>query len=80
MTNRLTFKADLIAKKIVLILIKIYQTILSPLLGNNCRFYPSCSNYAVRAIEKYGFFIGFKKSFVRILKCHPFHCGGKDMP
>jgi putative membrane protein insertion efficiency factor len=51
---------------------------LPPFLGRNCRFYPSCSQYAIDAIEKYGIFKGLFKSIIRILKCNPFHPGGYD--
>ena len=64
--------------KLALLLIKGYQSFLSPLLGKNCRFEPTCSCYAHEAIEKYGFFKGAFLSIIRILKCHPFHPGGYD--
>ncbi len=65
-------------KKLVLGLIKIYQLILSPLLGSNCRFHPTCSAYAAEAIEKHGVIKGGYLSLRRIVKCHPFHDGGFD--
>ena len=65
-------------KKFIIFNIKLYQKILSPYLGKNCRFYPTCSQYAVDAIEKYGIIKGSIKSIIRILKCHPFHPGGYD--
>ena len=65
-------------KKILILNIKLYQKILSPYLGRNCRFYPTCSQYAINAIEKYGIIKGVFKSIIRILKCHPFHPGGYD--
>ncbi len=65
-------------KSISLGLIKLYQTFLSPVLGNNCRFYPSCSNYAHDAIKSHGNLKGIWLSFKRIMKCHPFHKGGID--
>lgn len=65
-------------KKISIILINFYQKIISPLLGNHCRFYPSCSEYTKQAIEKYGFFKGSFKGFLRILRCNPFNQGGYD--
>ena len=58
--------------------IKIYQTIISPLLGPSCRFTPTCSQYAVEAIQKYGPFKGSWLSFKRILKCHPWGGSGYD--
>jgi len=58
--------------------IKIYQLIISPLFPSSCRFYPSCSEYTLQSIEKFGFFKGAWKSFLRLAKCHPFHSGGYD--
>ena len=59
-------------------IIKIYKFFISPLLGDNCRFYPSCSSYSIEAFEKHGVFIGFYLTLRRLLKCHPFHKGGID--
>ncbi len=67
-------------KKIIILTLKFYQKFFSPLFGRNCRFYPSCSEYACLAIEKYGVFVGLYKSFLRIIKCHPFNPGGVDFP
>ena len=58
--------------------IKIYQLIISPLFPSSCRFYPSCSEYTLQSIEKFGFFKGARKGFLRLAKCHPFHSGGYD--
>lgn len=55
-----------------------YQLLISPMLGTRCRFHPSCSCYAMEAIEKKGFFHGIVISTKRLLKCHPFHRGGFD--
>ncbi len=65
-------------KRITLILIKSYQKIISPFLGQHCRFYPTCSVYTYQAIEKYGFFRGAVLGIKRLLKCHPLHPGGID--
>lgn len=65
-------------KKTLILLIKGYQKIISPLLGKNCRFYPTCSQYAITAIEKHGVFKGGFLAIKRILKCNPFHPGGYD--
>ena len=65
-------------KSIALFLLKVYKRLLSPLLPNSCRFYPSCSEYSRQAIEKYGVLKGSRLSIVRISKCHPFHKGGID--
>jgi hypothetical protein len=67
-------------KKTIILLIKIYQKMLSPILGNSCRYYPSCSNYSIQAIEKYGVLKGTLKSIWRIIKCNPFSKGGIDYP
>ena len=64
--------------KILLLFIRAYQKILSPILPPSCRFYPTCSHYAYEAIVKYGPLKGVWLGFVRILKCHPFHPGGYD--
>jgi putative membrane protein insertion efficiency factor len=65
-------------KKIALALIKGYKILISPLLGRNCRFYPTCSEYMHEAIQKYGLFKGISLGTRRLLKCHPFHAGGVD--
>jgi len=66
-------------KKIVLSLIKGYKIAISPLLGNHCRFHPSCSEYTYQAIKKYGLLQGVYLGVKRLLKCHPFHPGGVDL-
>ena len=62
----------------VIVFIKLYQTCLSPLLGSSCRFYPSCSNYALESYQKYGLLSGSMLTIKRLWKCHPFHSGGLD--
>ncbi|KXI30028.1 membrane protein insertion efficiency factor YidD [Paraglaciecola hydrolytica] len=59
-------------------LIKIYQKVISPMLGPHCRFHPSCSQYAVEALQEHGVIVGSSLSVKRILKCHPFNDGGVD--
>ncbi len=59
-------------------MIKGYRKYISPLKKSCCRFYPTCSQYALEAIEKYGPLKGVKLSILRILRCHPFHPGGYD--
>jgi hypothetical protein len=61
-------------------LVRIYQYTLSPLLGRQCRFHPSCSNYMIAAVEKYGAFRGAWRGLRRIARCHPWHPGGLDPP
>jgi putative membrane protein insertion efficiency factor len=65
-------------KQLLLILIKFYQFFISPLTGPNCRFYPTCSAYAVEAVQKHGSRKGGWLAVKRILRCHPFHAGGFD--
>ena len=59
-------------------LIRFYRYWLSPLLGSNCRFYPSCSCYAEEALNSHGVPRGLYLSARRILRCHPWHSGGYD--
>ena len=58
--------------KILIFIIKIYKYSISPLLGNRCRFLPTCSDYFIEAIKTQGITKGFKLGIKRILKCHPF--------
>ena len=58
--------------------LKFYKYFISPLLGSNCRFYPSCSNYGLIAIQRHGALKGTYLTIKRLLKCHPFHEGGLD--
>ncbi|MFH1575754.1 MAG: membrane protein insertion efficiency factor YidD [Candidatus Nealsonbacteria bacterium] len=67
-------------KFFILALIRTYQTLVSPLLGKYCRFYPTCSVYAFSVVQKYGWRIGSIKSARRLLKCHRWHPGGVDLP
>ncbi|WP_245953207.1 membrane protein insertion efficiency factor YidD [Alteromonas aestuariivivens] len=67
-----------IAIALPLFLIKCYQWIVSPMLGQRCRFHPSCSHYAIEALNTRGLIIGGWLSIKRILKCHPLHAGGYD--
>ena len=59
-------------------LIRLYRYLVSPMLGPNCRFYPSCSCYAEEAIEHHGIVRGSYLAARRILRCHPWHPGGYD--
>lgn len=67
-------------RKIAILLIKFYQKVISRYIfvGAHCRFYPTCSEYAKEAYEKYNFFKATFLTIKRILKCHPFHKGGYD--
>lgn len=59
---------------------RVYQWTLSPVLGQRCRFEPSCSNYFIQAVDKYGAVRGTLRGLARIARCHPFHPGGYDPP
>jgi putative membrane protein insertion efficiency factor len=65
-------------KTIAIALIRFYQVCISPLHPACCRFIPTCSQYALEAVTKYGFLKGSYLAVKRILKCHPFHKGGYD--
>ena len=67
-----------IMKKLVLLLVKGYSYLISPFLGNNCRYYPTCSAYTQEAIERHGVLRGLWLGIKRISRCHPFHEGGVD--
>ncbi|WP_084429142.1 membrane protein insertion efficiency factor YidD [Aliagarivorans marinus] len=58
--------------------IKLYQYLISPMLGPRCRFHPSCSDYAIEAIKIHGVVKGCWLTGQRLLKCHPLHPGGED--
>ena len=58
--------------------IKCYRYLISPLMASHCRFHPSCSSYAIQAIEEYGALKGSYLAIRRLLRCHPFHPGGYD--
>jgi len=65
---------------LVIGLIRVYQLTLSPLLGNVCRFEPSCSRYMVEALKKYGLLLGLAKGLRRLSRCPPWNPGGYDPP
>lgn len=65
-------------RKIFVGLIRLYQLIISPILGPSCRFYPSCSQYSIEAIKTYGIFKGCFLAVRRVLRCHPGCEGGLD--
>lgn len=65
-------------KLIIIYLIRFYQKFISPLKKPSCRFYPTCSEYAMQAVQKYGALKGLYKALRRILRCHPLHPGGFD--
>lgn len=68
-------------KKLFIKCIKGYQKYISPIKGRpTCRFYPTCSQYAIMAVEKYGLFKGLFKAVWRVLRCNPMNKGGIDYP
>jgi putative membrane protein insertion efficiency factor len=60
--------------------IHVYQKTLSPLLGNVCRFHPSCSNYMIESLRRHGLLIGLARGLRRLARCHPWNPGGYDPP
>ncbi|HSH97531.1 MAG: membrane protein insertion efficiency factor YidD [Methylophilaceae bacterium] len=65
-------------RKGLISVIKLYQLTLSPFFGQQCRFSPTCSQYAIEAIQKHGALHGMRYAIVRLAKCHPWHPGGHD--
>ena len=65
--------------KLINIIVRGYQLFVSPLSGPSCRFYPSCSSYALECINRHGAFWGIYLTLKRLLKCHPWHKGGVDL-
>jgi len=61
-------------------LVRVYKAAISPFLGRNCRFYPSCSDYTIQAIQKHGSIKGSMMAVWRIFRCNPFNKGGIDYP
>ena len=62
---------------LLIIIIKLYQFLISPLIGNNCRYLPTCSDYFIDSLKEFGFFKGIFKGSKRILSCHPFKLLGE---
>lgn len=67
-----------LGSKLLIMLIRGYQLAISPLLGPRCRFNPTCSNYGIEALRRFGMLKGSWLTAKRILKCHPLHAGGDD--
>ena len=65
-------------KRVLMALVRFYRTSISPFRPPCCRYYPTCSQYALEALEKYGALKGGWMAFRRILRCNPFHKGGYD--
>lgn len=68
----------ILLKRFFIMGIKIYRVFISPLKGPSCRFFPTCSQYAIDSLNRYGVLKGSIQIFKRIFKCHPFHPGGYD--
>ncbi|GLB58608.1 membrane protein insertion efficiency factor YidD [Cytobacillus sp. NCCP-133] len=66
-------------KKVLIMLFRIYQFVISPLKPPTCRFYPTCSHYGLESVKRFGALRGGWLTIKRILKCHPFHPGGVDL-
>lgn len=76
--NRPRVKVSAIPRHAIVLLIRGYQVSISPLLPSACRYHPSCSAYAIEAVERYGAMRGGWLAARRIARCHPFHAGGYD--
>jgi len=64
--------------RLLIALVKVYQWLLSPFFGQQCRFYPTCSQYSVEALQKYGAVRGSVYTLRRLVRCHPWCDGGHD--
>lgn len=71
-------KIDKALRSALIFLVRLYQRFLSPLLGGNCRFHPTCSQYSIMAIEHHGAVKGLWLTIRRIFRCHPLNPGGHD--
>ncbi|HIL27453.1 MAG TPA: membrane protein insertion efficiency factor YidD [Nitrospinaceae bacterium] len=69
---------DLLVRRLFVYLVKGYRFFLSPIFGKHCRFHPTCSQYALDALNSKSLFSGIRMILVRISKCHPFNQGGHD--
>ena len=65
-------------KSLPIVVLRVYQAAISPFIPPACRFYPTCSHYAVQAIERRGVAVGLWLAAWRLLRCHPWHAGGYD--
>jgi hypothetical protein len=64
--------------RLLIVVIRVYQYLISPLIGPHCRFHPSCSHYSVEAIQRHGAMQGSYLALRRLARCHPWHPGGLD--
>ena len=77
--TKLRWLFDMPARTLIAV-VRLYQWTLSPVVGRNCRFQPTCSQYFIDAVRKYGALYGAWRGIRRIARCHPFHPGGHDPP
>jgi putative membrane protein insertion efficiency factor len=70
--------AFLLPRNVCVVILRVYRAVISPLYGDVCRYYPSCSAYALQAIQQYGVFRGIWMGTLRIARCHPWAAGGVD--
>jgi putative membrane protein insertion efficiency factor len=68
----------LLPRNVCVVILRAYRTVISPLYGDVCRYYPSCSHYALQAIQQYGVVRGAFMGSLRIARCHPWAAGGVD--
>jgi putative membrane protein insertion efficiency factor len=71
-------RRERVIARLLVLLVRVYQWLVSPLLPRSCRFYPSCSAYAATALQRHGAVKGSALAARRLLRCHPFHPGGVD--
>ena len=72
--------AAMLAVQLLILAVRIYQVTLSPLLGPACRFHPTCSQYMIQSLDKYGPLRGLWRGLKRLARCHPWSRGGYDPP
>jgi putative membrane protein insertion efficiency factor len=70
--------ATLLPRNVAVLLLRAYRAVISPLYGDVCRYYPSCSSYTLQAIQQRGLFVGTGLGILRIARCHPWAAGGID--
>ncbi len=78
MNERRTYPVPGRGTRVLMRVIGVYRRRVSPFLGKNCRYYPTCSSYTIEALELYGFWRGLWLGVRRVGRCHPFHEGGVD--
>ena len=78
MFRRIMAKISTYGRRVVIANLRLYHNVVSPYLGVNCRYYPSCSCYATEAVQEFGVCKGLVLAIWRLLRCHPFSAGGYD--